>query len=118
MSHIPGRLVGHPEVPPKLAGGYALLGIAHQRDRGEPFRQRQMRIVKQGASQGAELELAGCALKQPARATGLVLRLDRPTLVVIASQTPNSAWPTRPDQMLNCVFFSGKLTRQSIQIHR
>ena len=73
VSHIPGSLVGHADVACKLAGRSALLGIAHQRDRCEPFGQRQVRIMEQGAGCRTELVLAESALKQTPRSAHLVL---------------------------------------------
>ena len=89
----------------ELAGRNAFLGIAHQRDGGEPFGQRQVRIVEQSAGRGTELEFAGSALKQTPWAASLVLGLDLPAPAVIASQTANALRPTRPDQVIQCILF-------------
>src|SRR6478609_4846767 len=102
----------------ELAGRYAFLGIAHQRDGSKPFAQRQVGIVKQCTGQRTELEPAGGALKQPTRSAGLVLRFDRPALMVIASHAPYPIRPTCPDQMFKGMLLGRELTRQRMQIDR
>ena len=65
-----------------------------------------------------ELELAGRALKQTPWSASLAGGLDRPALAVIASHAVNALWPARLDQMIQCIFFSGKPARQRVEIHR
>ncbi len=105
-------------MPLQLAGRDAFLGIAHQRDGSKPLAQRQVGIVKQGPGQRAELELARGTLKQVTRPTGLVLRLDRPALVVIAGQAVDPIRPTGSDQMVKSMLLGRKLSRQGTQIDR
>jgi hypothetical protein len=64
MADIPSRLVTDFQVPLKLEGAHALLGICEQRDGDEPLHQRQMGIVEKRLGLGRELVAALLALIQ------------------------------------------------------
>jgi hypothetical protein len=117
VSHIPGSLVSHADITPELAGGNALLGIAHQRDRREPLGQWKVGVMEKSAGRRTELKPTASALKQTPRAASLVGGLDRPALAVIAHHAANAFRPARFDQMIVCIFFCLKPARQRVKIH-
>ena len=63
VAQIPCRPVGDIDCPLDLESGHSLLGLAHQVDRKEPFAERKVGVVHDGARGHCKLMLAGSALE-------------------------------------------------------
>ena len=67
VAEIPRGLVRHAQHPLHLVCAHTLLRFAHQEDRHEPLRQRQVRVVEDGARRDREAVAACIAVELLAR---------------------------------------------------
>lgn len=84
MAEVPRRLVLDADMPRYLIRGNALLGFRHERHSHEPFLQREVGIVEQGASRSREVQGAIGALVFTVRTACLALCVDPVDLRTIA----------------------------------
>ena len=105
VAQIPCRPVGDPDCPLDLESGHSLFGFAHHVDRKEPFAERKMGVVHDGARCHRKLMLAGSALE-------LVPHRKLEHALVAATHAGNPIRPAQPLKGSEALFVGTELVNE------
>jgi len=119
VCEIPCGLIAYAQVPLQLLRGDSLLRIYHDGERKEPFRQGQVRIVKDCAGCGRELLLAVRLLALVNFAIWLLFGWGcvLANLVSSAGHAADAIWPTQLCKMLDAFIVSSESLVNVYQVH-
>jgi hypothetical protein len=111
MAEVPGRLVRHADCTFDLKCANSLFGLTHQQRRGEPLDERQMGIMKNGASGYGELIITLHTEQD------FGVRCKPRRRCVIAAWAHGAIRPAKPFQQFSALYVTAKSHRKINERH-